>query len=118
MYQKDFILRQIEMISILLRKFISETNLATTDDNIQKTNDELLKKGLNILELLKQEDIDKYLKKNKIPLNSYYDIAKYLEKVSIIYKSKNIKLSQSYLKTSKKIMVIFEEKTNSIFFKF
>ena len=118
MHQKDFILRQIEMLSILLRRFVSEINLTSTDKDIQTANDELLKKGLNVLEILKQEELDNYLIKNRIPISSYCDIARYLNKVSIVYNSKNKTLSKSYLKSSKLLMNLFEEKTKSVFFKF
>lgn len=119
MLQKDLILRQIEMISIILLRLTKQLKDAPTFEDVLVDFETLKEKqNIDIQELITipKADLKSYLTENNILSNSFIDLANYLKALYVYFKKTDKKLSNSYLKTAEYLTVLYEEETGNAFF--
>lgn len=118
MYQKDFILRQIEMLSLILLKLTKQLEISHNENDVLEANDELFKSSkidLNSLIIFSKNELKAYLTEQNVSIDSYIDLAKYLNKLANIFNKNNPALSKTYTATANKLVKIAEEETGNAF---
>jgi hypothetical protein len=119
MQQKDFILKQIEMLSLILLRLTKQLAISHNENDIDVANDTLLKNAnINIPELvlIDKENLKAYLNEQNILTNSFIDLEKYLQQLAKFYNNPNSLLAEKYIQTAKYLSQLFEEETGNVYF--
>lgn len=119
MHQKDYILRQIEMLSLILLKLTKQLDVSHNDHDVLEANDELLKNSnidIQALILIPENELKDYLTQQDVLVDSFIDLAKYLRKLAAFSEHSNPTLVDSYKTTANSLVKIAEEETGNAFF--
>ncbi len=119
MQQKDFILRQIEMLRIILLRLTGQLEVSHKENDIQLANNTLLKNSnINIqkLVLIDKQNLKEYLKEQNILTDSFMDLAKYLHRLAEFHSKSNKALAEKYIQSANNLIKLFEEETGNVYF--